>query len=76
MFKTALIAAAVMAVAAPAFAAKASHKADAAAEATSGPIPYSDLAAADAKLNGGGPRKHTAKTSAKPAEAPAAAPAQ
>ncbi len=41
----------------------------------SGPIPYSDLAAADAKLNGTGaaPKKHHAVHHAKAAAAPAAA---
>jgi hypothetical protein len=79
MLKTVLIAAAVAALAAPAFAKP--DKPDAAYENPNGPIPYSDLAAADAKINGGGPaehKKHMAKKhmAKKPADAPAPAPAQ
>jgi len=64
MLKHALIAVAVVAVAAPGLALAKGHKksaAEDAAQATSGPIPYSQLAAEDAKLNGPAPKKHMAK---------------
>ena len=83
MLKSALIAVAVLAVAAPGFAlAKGAKKAAAeeAAPATSGPIPYSQLAEEDAKLNGPAPKAHRAKKAppkkAADADASAAAPAK
>ena len=80
MLKTALIAVTVLAVAAPALA-KSAKKAETAPAGweNAAPIPYSDLAAADAKINGGAaaPKHHMKKKAAK-ADAPAeaAAPAQ
>jgi hypothetical protein len=78
MLKSALIAAAVLAVAAPGLAnAKAAKKAsdDSAAGLPTGPVAYSDLAAVDAKMNGPAPVKHKAakKKTATAASAPAAA---
>ncbi len=79
MLKTALIAVTVLAVAAPAMA-KGAKKADTAPAGweNAAPIPYSDLAAADAKINGGGAPKHHAKKKAAKddAAAEAAKPAQ
>ena len=77
MLKSALIAVAVIAVAAPGLAmAKGSKKADEAVQGPAAPIPYSQLAEEDAKLNGtGGAKHHAAKhhAAAKKADAPAAA---
>ena len=62
MFKRAIIAMAVLAIAAPGLAAaKGKKAADDTADANSGPIPYSQLADADAKLNGPAPKAHHAK---------------
>ena len=61
MLKHAVIAVAVLTVAAPGLALAKGHKKAAAedtAQATSGPIPYSQLAEEDAKLNGPAPKKH------------------
>jgi hypothetical protein len=82
MLKSVLIAVAVLAVAAPsaALAAKSSKKAaaEASAQGPAAPIPYSQLAEEDAKLNGPAPRHHaTKKRATKKAEAAApAAPAK
>jgi len=77
MLKSALIAVAILAVAAPGLAvAKASKKAEPAADGPSAPIPYSQLAEEDAKLNGPAPKHHAAKKMAKKADAAAAAPAK
>lgn len=80
MFKSALIAVAVVAIAAPGLAvAKGAKKsADEAVQGPAGPIPYSQLAEEDAKLNGTGAKHHVArkKTAAKKAEAAPAAPAK
>lgn len=78
MLKKALIAVAVIAIAAPGLAmAKGSKKAaEEAANGPAAPIPYSQLAEEDAKLNGtGGAAKHhaTKKKSAKKAEAESSA---
>jgi hypothetical protein len=77
MLKSALIVVAVLAVAAPGLAvAKGAKKAaDEAAQGPSAPVPYSQLADEDAKLNGTGAKHHAAKHKAatKKAEAPAAA---
>ncbi len=74
MFKTALktglIATAIIALAAPAAFAKTAKKAaEAAADGPSAPIPYDQLAAEDAKLNGkgGGAKHHVAKAVSKDA---------
>jgi hypothetical protein len=75
MFKRALIAVAVIAIAAPGLAmAKGSKKAaEEAAQGPSAPIPYSQLAEEDAKLNGKAPKATKKKASKKAAaEAPAA----
>ena len=62
MFKRAIIAMAVLAIAAPGLAmAKGKKAADDTADANAGPIPYSQLADADAKLNGPAPKAHHAK---------------
>jgi hypothetical protein len=64
MLKTALIAVTVLAVAAPALAkgAKKGETAPAGWE-NAAPIPYSDLAAADSKINGGGgAKRHTTRS--------------
>jgi hypothetical protein len=80
MLKKALIAVAVVAVAAPGFAlAKGKKSSDEAVQGPSSPIPYSQLAEEDAKLNGtgGGAKHHAKKKAAKPAaDAGAAAPAK
>ncbi len=76
MLKSALIAVAVLAVAAPGLAvAKGAKKAPAeqAADGPAAPIPYSQLAEEDAKLNGPAPKHHAAKKSAKKADADASA---
>ena len=75
MLKSALIAVAIVAVAAPGLAmAKGAKKtAEAAADGPSAPIPYSQLAEEDAKLNGPAPAKHHAKKAAKKADADASA---
>jgi hypothetical protein len=78
MLKSALIAVAVLAVAAPGLAAAKGAKKAAAAESVQGPaapIPYAQLAEEDAKLNGGTKaakpaKKHGTKKAA--TEAPAA----
>lgn len=75
MLKSALIAVAVIAIAAPGLAmAKGKKAAEEVANGPSAPIPYSQLAEEDAKLNGTGARHRAAKhkASAKKAEAPAA----
>ena len=81
MLKQALIAAAVLAIAAPGLAVAKGKKAAETAETTSGPIPYSQLADEDAKLNGSGAKHHMAKKKAskdasQPAASDAAKPAQ
>ena len=81
MLKTVLIATAILAMAAPAAYAKSAPKKAAAAASDDGPaapIPYDQLAAEDAKLNGtGGAKHHVAKKkAAKPAAADASKPAQ
>jgi hypothetical protein len=79
MLKTALIAVAVVAIAAPAAFAKPTHKKDdatAGADGPGAPIPYDQLAAVDAKMNGGGGAKHHAAKKKAAKEAPAPAPAQ
>ena len=81
MLKSALIAVAVVAVAAPGLAmAKGSKKAaEEAANGPPAPIPYSQLAEEDAKLNGGGAKHHVAKKKAaakKEAAASSTAPAK
>jgi hypothetical protein len=75
MLKSALIAVAVIAVAAPGLAmAKGKKAAEEVANGPSAPIPYSQLAEEDAKLNGTGAKHHVAKKKAeKKADAPAAA---
>jgi hypothetical protein len=75
MLKSALIAVAVLAVAAPGLAmAKGKKAADEAVQGPAAPIPYSQLAEEDAKLNGPAPKHHAAKKKAeKKADAPAAA---
>lgn len=75
MLKHALIAVAVLAVATPGLALAKGHKkaAEEAAPATSGPIPYSQLAEEDAKLNGPAPKAHKAHKKASKEAAPAAA---
>ena len=76
MLKKALIAVAVLAVAAPGLAiAKGSKKAAAeeAAQGPSAPIPYSQLAEEDAKLNGPAPKARHAKKAKKAAAADSAA---
>lgn len=80
MLKTALIAVTVLAVAAPAMA-KGAKKAETAPAGweNAAPIPYSDLAAADAKINGAAPAKHHAakkKAAKDDAATEAAKPAQ
>ena len=60
MFKRAIIAVAVLAIAVPGLAAAKGKKA-AEEAANAGPIPYSQLAEADAKLNGPAPKAHHAK---------------
>lgn len=79
MLKSALIAVAIVAVAAPGLAiAKGAKKAaEEAAQGPSAPVPYSQLAEEDAKPNGPAPKHHMAKKKAasKKAEAAAAAPA-
>lgn len=74
MLKSALIAVAVLAVAAPGLAvAKGKKAAEATADGPAAPIPYSQLAEEDAKLNGPAPKHHAAhKKAAKKADAPAA----
>ena len=79
MLKKALIAVAVLAIAAPGLAvAKGSKKAAAedAAQGPAAPIPYSQLADEDAKLNGKAPKatKAKKKSSKKADDAAAAAP--
>jgi hypothetical protein len=78
MLKKALIAVAVLAIAAPGLAvAKGSKKAaEEAAQGPSAPIPYSQLADEDAKLNGKAPKaaKAKKKSSKKADDAAAAAP--
>ena len=76
MLKSALIAVAVVAIAAPgaALAAKAKKAAEEVANGPAAPVPYSQLAEEDAKLNGPAPKHHVAKKKA-PAKAEAAAPA-
>ena len=79
MLKSALIAAAVLALAAPGLAtAKGAKKAsdDSAAGLPTGPVAYSDLAATDAKMNGPAPVKHKAAKKKTAASAEAAKPAQ
>lgn len=80
MLKSALIAVAVIAVASPGLAvAKGAKKAaEEAAPGPSAPVPYSQLAEEDAKLNGSGVKHHVAKKkAAKTADAAApAAPAK
>jgi hypothetical protein len=81
MLKSALIAVAVVAVAAPGLAmAKGKKAAEESVQGPAAPIPYSQLAEEDAKLNGPAPAKHHAKKkAAKPAAdagAAAAAPAK
>jgi hypothetical protein len=82
MLKSALIAVAVLAVAAPGLAMAKGKKAaadDASVQGPSAPIPYSQLADEDAKLNGPAPKAHHAKKAAKKAadaDASAAAPAK
>jgi hypothetical protein len=82
MLKSALIAAAVLALAAPGMAsAKGAKKApeDATAGLPTGPVAYSDLADVDAKMNGPAPSaKHKAakKKTSTAASAEAAKPAQ
>jgi hypothetical protein len=62
MLKRAIIAFAVLAIAAPGLAmAKGKKAADDGADANAGPVPYSQLADADAKLNGPAPKAHHAK---------------
>ena len=71
MLKTALIAASILAVAAPAMA-KGAKKAETAPAGweNSAPIAYGDLAAADMKINGPAPKHHMMKKKmAKPAAA-------
>jgi len=77
MLKKALIAVAIDAIAAPGLAmAKGSKKAaEEAANGPSAPIPYSQLAEEDAKLNGTGAKHHAAKHHAAAKKADAAAPA-
>lgn len=77
MLKRAIIAVAVLSIAAPGLALAKGKKAAAAdtTEATSGPVPYSQLAEEDAKLNGPAPKHHAKKKAAK-ADASAAAPAE
>jgi len=68
--KTGLITTAIIALAAPAAFAKSAKKdAEATADGPSAPIPYDQLAAEDAKLNGkgGGAKHHAAKKAAKDA---------
>jgi hypothetical protein len=78
MLKSALIAIAVLAVAAPGFAlAKGAKKAaadDSSVQGPAAPIPYSQLADEDAKLNGpaGGAKHHAAKKKAAPKKEAAA----
>ena len=76
MLKTALIAVTVLAVAAPALA-KGAKKAETAPAGweNAAPIAYTDLAAADAKINGAPAKHHAAKKKAAKADAPAAEPA-
>jgi len=76
MLKSALIAVAVVAIAAPgaALAAKAKKAAEEVANGPAAPIPYSQLAEEDAKLNGPAPKHHAAKKKAPKADA--AAPAE
>jgi hypothetical protein len=81
MLKSALIAVAVLAVAAPGLAAAKGKKTAAAEQAADGPpppIPYSQLAEEDAKLNGPAPKHHMAKHHAakKAAAASSTAPAK
>ena len=77
MLKSALIAVAVLAVAAPGLAvAKGKKAAEAVADGPAAPIPYSQLADEDAKLNGPAPKHHAAKKAPAKKEAPAAAPAK
>jgi hypothetical protein len=73
MLKSALIAVAILAVAAPGLAAAKGKKAAAeqTADGPSAPIPYSQLAEEDAKLNGPAPKHHAAKKAAKKADADA-----
>lgn len=76
MLKHALIAVTVLTIAAPGLAtAKAKKSADDTTQTTSGPIPYSQLADEDAKLNGPAPKAHKAhkKAAKDAAAAPAAA---
>jgi hypothetical protein len=74
MLKSALIAVAVVAIAAPGLAlAKGKKAADEAVQGPSSPIPYSQLADEDAKLNGTGARHHVAKKKAAAKKAAAAA---
>lgn len=64
MLKSALIAVTVLAVAAPGLAVAKGKKAAAAEQTADGPaapIPYSQLAEEDAKLNGPAPKHHAAK---------------
>jgi hypothetical protein len=72
MLKRALIAVAVLAIAAPGLAAAKGKKAADTAPESTGPIPYSQLADADAKLNGPAPKAHHAKKKAAKDAAPAA----
>lgn len=75
MLKRALIAVAIVAVAAPGLAmAKGKKAAEEAANGPAAPIPYSQLAEEDAKLNGPAPRAkhHVAKKKATKEAAPAA----
>jgi hypothetical protein len=76
MLKKALIAVAVLAIAAPGLAvAKGKKAAEEAAQGPAAPIPYSQLAEEDAKLNGGAKApKATKHKASKKADAAAAAP--
>jgi hypothetical protein len=80
MLKRALIAVAVLAIAAPGLAAAKGKKAaaDETAGLPTGPVAYSDLAGADAKINGPAPKHHAAKKKAAKAaaDADASKPAQ
>ena len=81
MFKRALIAVAVLAIAAPGLAAAKGKKSadDDTAGLPTGPVAYGDLAAADAKMNGPAPKHHMAKkkaAKAAPAASDAAKPGQ
>ena len=74
MIKRAIIAVSVLAIAAPGLALAKGKKAADTTEATAGPIPYSQLAEEDAKLNAPAPKHHAKrKAAAKADAAPAAA---